>query len=540
MSCLLQRILTFKEAMRFGELKITDLQGNDMTGIYSFSWSTDGVCWTNWVPYNQYLQLAKHVESDMYIRILVTGSIGEVFIGEHVTKCYTVCIMPETFTSMACEDPNLFQPYANLDCALLLQQQLADAVICMLGIPVFYFRCDPDKTTADLTFKEFVMHNVVDCKQLKLMIPDGQMPSSNPKLTELDFEWEVDWETELSKTQFARAFGDTAIPKARDFLYIPMMKRMWEVNAAYDEKQDGLLWRSTTWKLALVKYSDGTNVNNNEFEDVIDGFLNKRYLDLFGDIEDTEQERESGYNQVQAPKFAATNLYDIFMEDAIRKQYTKDDASIIDKIYCHNNTVVARNIYKFKNGNGCITYQKGICGESGMISFLMETPGHLEGDVNKEIAEFGPIVFEVAYDAPEKQFMVGVEDLYATIQPFSTYLVIYRWNRDTFTKELSIYKHTHRKDFPVYLLKPEHYWFDLENPVAQLTAPYNNDYIIESEHDCQIHAWPICMTNIKLYNRAMSEDAAIKETLKYTTTNEQCVFADLARPLNSGRGYTVR
>lgn len=540
MACPLQRILTFKEAQKYGPLKITDLQGNDMTRVYTYAWSTDGVCWTNWVSYDQYLQLAKHVETDMYIRILITGSIGEVFIGSLATKCYHICIVPETFTTLACEDPNLFQPYANLDCALLLQQQLADAVICMLGIPVFYFRCDPDKSTADVTFKEFTMHNVVDCKQLKLMVPDGQMPSSNPKLTELDFEWEVDWETELSKTQFARAFGDTAIPKARDFLYIPMMKRMWEVNAAYDEKQEGLLWRSTTWKLALVKYSEATNVNNNDFEDVIDGFLNKKYQDIFGDIESIEQERQSGYNEVQQPKFAATNLYDIFMEDAIRKQYTKDDASILDKIYCHNNNIVARNIYKFKNGNGCITYQKGICGESGTISFLIETPGHLEGDVSKTIAEFGPIVFEVAYDAPEKQFMIGVEDLYATIQPFSTYLVVYRWNRATYTKELSVYKHTHRKDFPVYLLKPEHYWFDLERPVAQLTGSYNNDYIIESEQPCQVHAWPIGITNVKLFSRAMSEDEAIKETLKYTTTDERCVFADLARPLNTGRGYAVR
>ena len=35
-----------------------------------------------------------------------------------------------------------------------------------------------------------------------------------------------------------------------------MMKRMWEVNSAYDEKNTGLMWRSTTWKLQLVKYND--------------------------------------------------------------------------------------------------------------------------------------------------------------------------------------------------------------------------------------------------------------------------------------------
>lgn len=540
MSCSIIRILTFKEAVRFAPVRITDLAGTDMTRTYMYSWSTDGVCWTSWVNYDQYLELAKYVESDFYLRIRVFSSIGEVFHDETKTSCYSVCIEPESFSSIACEDPNLFQPYAHLDCALLLQQQLSDMVICMFGIPVYYFRCDPDKSTSDFTFKEFVIHNVVDCKQLKLMVQDGQMPSSNPKLTELDFEWEVDWETELSKTQFARAFGDTAIPKARDFLYIPLMKRMWEVNAAYDEKNEGLLWRSTTWKMSLVKYNDKTNVITDGFDAVIDNFINKTYQDTFGDIEEVEQDRQTGSAQVEMPKFAANNLYDIFMEDAIRKQFTKQDAEILDKIYCHHNTVVARNIYKFKNGNGCVTYQKGICGDSGTISFLIETPGHLNGELSKEIAEFGPITFEVAYDNKARHFLIGVEDLIIPIQPFSTYLVVYRWNRGTFTRELSVYKHVHREDMPVYILKPEHYWFNLEAPVAELTGSYNNDYELTSPQPCQIHPWPLALTNVKLYNKYMGIEEALKETLKYTTTDEHCVFGDVARPLNSGKGYAVR
>lgn len=540
MACCIHRILTFKEAFRFVPVRIIGTDGKDMTNIYQYSWSTDGVCWTNWVDYDHYNLLAKNVETDFYLRILVSGSIGEVYIDNAKTNCYSICIQPNTFTSTACEDPNIFQPYANLDCALLLQQQVADMIVCMFGLPIYYFRCDPDKSTADFTFKEFVMHNVVDCKQLKLMVKDGQMPSSNPKLTELDFEWEIDWETELSKTQFARAFGDTAIPKARDFLYIPLMKRMWEVNAAYDEKNTGFMWRSTTWKLSLVKYSDSSDIITDGFDQAIDQFVGKYYQDTFGDLEEIEQERESGYNQVSQPKFAANNLYDIFMEDAVRKQFTKNDASILDKIYCHHNNIVARNIYKFKNENGCVTYQKGICGDCGTISMMIETAGHLSGDVSKLIAEFGPIEFEVAYDDQVKEFSIGVDGLISTLQPFSTYLVIYRWNKHTYTKELSIYRHTHRKDFPVYLLKPEHYYFDLEHPVAELVGPYNKDYDLQTPQQCQIHPWPLQVTNIKLYNRYLDADEAIKETIKYTTTDERCVFADLARPLNSGHGYTVR
>lgn len=541
MSCKIQRILTFNSAIRFSHLSFKDqATGEELNNIYRYSWSVDGVCWSSWATYQQYVNIASQLESDFYLRVLFEGPVANAYINCAPTTDYNISIPAHEPGGIACDDPNLFNPYANMDCAIQLQQQIADSVICIFGIPVYYFRTDPDVSTADYTFKEYTIHNVVDCKQIKLMIADGQMPSSNPKLTELDFDWELDWETEVSKTQFAVAFGDNVFPKARDFLYIPMMKRMWEVNAAYDEKKDGLMWRSTTWKLALVKYNGSTNVKSGDFESIIDTFIDKKYQETFGNIEQKEQERETGYLQVASPRFAATNLYNIFMEDSIRKSYTKDDASIVDKLYCNHNTVVSRNIYKFKNGNGCITYQKGYCGESGMISMIIETPGHLEGDMGKEIAEFGPIVFEVGYDEQDKSFRLGVEGLIAEIQPFSTYLVTYRWNRNTYTRELKIYKHIHRTDFPIYMLKPEQFWFDIENPVAELIDKYNNDYVVSIEEPCQIHPWPLCMTNIKLYVGELTNDETIKEALKYTTTDDRCVFADLARPINSGRGYDVR
>lgn len=539
MSCPLRRILTFKEALNFPEIRIINLQGTDMTNVYMYSWSADGTCWSSWVTYEQYRVLAKNVESDMYIRVLVTDSIGQVFINTTPTNCYNVCIESDNFTTFACDDPNLFQPYQNLDCALLLQQQLADTVICMFGIPIYYFRVDPDVETKDWTFKEFSLHHVVGVKQLKLMIEDGQMPSSNPKLTELDFDWQPDWETELSKTQFARAFGDKAIPKARDFIYVPMMKRMWEVSAAYDEKAEGLLWRSTTWKLQLIKYTKDVAVDNGSFEDIVDNMLKKTYQNTIEEMEHTEQIRSTGWEQVQAPQFAATNLTNIFMQDAIRYSYTQDDIQIIDKILCHKPSIVSRNMYQFRNPKGLMVYQHKICGDSGCISMIFETSlGHTIIE-NTKILQFGPIELELGYTPNDRQYYIGVGDLVANVQPFSTYMLIFSWSHETSTCELKIYKHISRHDMPKYVLPPTEYFFDLERPVADLVGPYNPDYIIETPQTCQISAWPLAVTNIKLYNRYLGSEGSIKEALKYTTTDDRCVFADLARPLNAGRGYAV-
>ena len=233
MSCGIERVIQLNNAISNISLRIIDSDNNDMTQYCKYSWSSDGVCWTGWTTYDNYLKITSRLETDFYLKIKINFGLNAVIINDCVTKDYNIYIdSSNQFIKDFCGESNLFQPYNNLDCALQLQQQLADSVVCMFGIPIYYFKCSPNKTTADYTFKEYVLHNVVSVKQIKLMIKDGQMPSSNPKLTEFDFDWETDWETEISKSQFANAFGGNAIPMYGDFIYVPMMQRMWDVNAA--------------------------------------------------------------------------------------------------------------------------------------------------------------------------------------------------------------------------------------------------------------------------------------------------------------------
>ena len=551
--CPIKRIITFKNAVAFAPIKLTDELGNDITNVSMYSWSSDGACWTGWVGYEQYLGLAKNIESDYFLRIMISGGLGKIYYNGLLTDCYSICLdNTNAFLKEFCDSSTLFQPYTGLDCALLLQQQMADSVVCMFGIPVYYLRVTPNQESVDYTFKEWTLHNIIDIKQLKLMIPDGTMPSSNPKLTDFDFDWEVDWETELSKNQFAKAFGDTAFPKQRDLVYVPLMKRLWEVNSAYDEKNEGLLWRPTTWKLALVKYNEKTNVDKGDFEGLIDGWLVNKYDETFGEVEREEQERESGTTQLSAPKFSATNLYNIFMEDGVRKQFTKEDITIQDKIYCNHNNIVARNIYRFKNENGCVTYQKPLCGGDGWISFIIETPGSMDVMERKEILKFSEISVDVAFDG--EHFILSWNNMSASLDPFSCYMVVIRWNSHNRSVDFNVYPYTH-EDRPIYLLKPEMYWWDFEHPITASVDNFNN-YFSESyqvggtkneynddwsiEGECVIHPWPIAMTNIKYYRGVMNIEDILKESIKYTTNHEQCVINDLARPILDGHGYAVR
>ena len=515
--------------------------GINITDKCMYSWSTDMVCWTNWTTLAQYNKICKNIEGDYYLRVLLYDSFDKISLGDKYLSCYNICLdTSNPFLEEFCGEPNLFQPYNNLDCALLLQQQLSDSVVCMFGIPIYYIRINPVKESADYTFKDYFLHQVDDVKQIKLMIPDGQMPSSNPKLTEFDFDWEIDWETELSKTQFATAFGDTAYPKTGDCIYIPMMKRMWEVNSAYDEKNEGLMWRSTTWKLALVKYTDSTNVDTTGFDEIFDTWADNTYMDKFAPIEKNEQERLTGATPLTAPSFSATNLFDIFMEDAVRKQYTKQDVTILDKQYNHRGTVMTRNIYKFKNENGCITYQKPICGDSGTISFIIETPGKLSGELERDILNFGEVQVRMQYNDAKQNFTIQFDKLKQELDPFKSYVVHIKWNRQTFSEEMCIYPYVHRQDIPIYQLRPEMYWVDFENPVCEMVEAYNNDFDMKKGMPCQIHGYPFQITNVKYYNVYLNKIDAVKECVKYTTQHESCVINDLARPINSGHGYTVK
>ena len=544
MSCIIKRVLQFQDSVVFGPVKIIDSTGADVTSTCLFSWSDDMVCWTNWVNYKTYLSLAKNLESDFFLRILFTTTINKVFINNMQTNCYSVCLYnPNPFLEDLCS-PSVFNPYAGLDCALLLQNQLANSVICMLGIPIYYFRVLPQKDTADYTFKEYIMHNVESVKQMKMMIPDGTMPSSKPQFSDLDFDWEVDWDVELGKQQFAQAFGDNAFPKQRDFIYVPMMKRMWEVNSAYDEKNEGLLWRPTTWKLGLIKWNEKTNVEQGDFDDYIDKLVVNTYDNVFAELEENEQTRTTATAQVEKPLYAANNLDNVFLQDSIRKQMTKNLIKIAEKQYNNGSITVAKNVYEFKDPTALITYQKGYCGEDGTLSFIIDVSGvkPIIGGY-KPIISFGNITIET--DGASVKFGDAIARLDKqksdTGEVISNeYLVICKWNRRTFVQEIIAYPYTYPTEIPLYKIKAEMYKFDFDVVEENGSCAYNNDNITSKQQEIIVMGYPVKLTNIKLFNRYLTNDEAIKESIKYTTTCTSCVVNDLARPLDYGNGYSVK
>lgn len=568
--CSIRRIVTVTVPVRFAQIVVLDESGKDVSATSMYSWSTDSLCWTSWTTYQQYLQIASGIETDFYLRILIFGSIATLKIGGIATTCYSICLdSSNQFLLDFCGSQNLFDPYAGLDCALQLQQQLSDTVICMLGIPAYYFRVSPDASTADWTFKEYILHSVESVKYVKLMCQDGALPSSNPQMTEFDFDWENDWEVEMSKTSFAVAFGDTAFPKQRDLVYVPMMKRMYEVNSAYDEKNEGLMWRSTTWKLALVKYNDKDNVSHGSYEDLIDTLVENKYMEIFKPIEDNEQYRQSGAEQTAQPEAAENNLYNIFVSDGVRLEYTADLINIVEKQVNHGSSVVCRNSYLGRSREAMVTYQKPYCGDDGTILLEISMPSAKMLYDTLGLPETGdfPMVYSELASAGDASIGVGIQ-LYKNtdnvnprteftgtavfdfcgvsvpvdIDKFETveYIVAARWKRSNFIADLSVYKNTCRTEDPVGRLRASNWSFRFESPAGSSAGQYSDDLRTDCPAKAEISPWPVGIGYFKLFNTYLDDKRVAVEGTKYTTTEDDCLVNDLARPVYGDRGYNVR
>ena len=537
--CLIKRLITLTTPIHYRKVNLFDTNNIDVTASALFSWSTDMICWTNFVSLDQYDKLASNIETDFYLRILITSGFESLALDNKLVDCYTICIYNENpYLQDLCSNLSI-DFYANLDCALLMYQQLSNLVCCMIGIPCYYFRVLPNQDTEDLTFKEYVLHNVVDMKYLKLVCQDGQMPSSKPQMTEFDFDWETDWEVEMSKSAFAKAFGDNAFPKQRDIIYIPLMKRMWEVNAAYDEKQEGFMWTPVTWKLGLVKWNDKTNVDQGDFEDIIDSWSSNR-MENFLPKEHEEQRRQTGADQMDAPIYKPDNLYSLSISDAVRSYVSMEERTNVSNIQLnHNAAIVARNIYNFKNPESVVLYQQPFCGDSGTLMFIIHTPKHKPHPscMEKTVVRVGYV--DVNMDSNMNLIFNGMSQ---PLETDSIYLIHCRWNRMTFTTELNVYPYvcTAPANIAPYYIKPDMYIFDFNNPICERTSQYNNDYIGQRPVEVMVSPAPYGITNIKLFDTVLSVNDACKESIKYTTKNESCVINDVARPFEEITGFSVR
>ena len=82
--------------------------------------------------------------------------------------------------------------------------------------------------------------------------------------------------------------------------------------------------------------------------------------------------------------------------------------------------------------------------------------------------------------------------------------------------------------------------FDFSNPIEEHTDEYNEDYSTSCGAQVCLSPYPVNIGYFKLFNAYLDTKQTAVEGAKYSTTSENCIVNDLARPVYGDRGYNVR
>lgn len=495
----------------------------DYNGL-QFAYSLDNLCWSCYMSYNEALTNLIEIRQDYFIRIKISGNISKITYDENIFTDYST-ELEGCFQFTAAENSSTYNPYANTDGAIALNQQLAESVSQLTGIPCYYIKLNPDVNSKDMTFKEYTLFGVEAIKQLKIIIADNQMPSSKPEFNDWGIDFQTDWETEITKGSFATAFGPTAQPMEGDLIYIPMMKRMWMVNGAYEEKKDAFMWIATTFKLALVKYQEKDSVILGDAQSFVDSVVKNKYEDLFG--EDSQSTLDSGEASTSAPLYAANRLYPIFESDATRKYITCDSLDIRKNNVYYKGTLISDYKYEFLRNDveSQISYQKKYCGDELSISFII-FPTLVSGYTGTVIS-IGDIKINITQSIKESVLTLNKDrSIHVTLNNGNWNFVVFKWSKSLNLIDASVYQYTHNDKIPIYKLQNQHYWFDIDNPISTASGKFNVELNVTERKEVQINNFYGSISNFKLFDLYNDN---ISELLQMYPTHQHLLINDTAR-----------
>jgi hypothetical protein len=211
-------------------------------------------------------QMAMEFESRNSAEQMVESPFGK-------SSCYAQCSPSQNFYTgvrIDCDPRLLFQPYNLMNPAINFYREAACAVSEMFGHCVRYFKTQADTASADAVLKEYSLFNVTDVKDIKIMVPDNTFPDNSISFLPYDMDFGEGIEIHIVRDHFERAFGVDDLPEQKDYLYFPLIDRMFEVHSAYLYRD--FMMSQVYYKVMLYKWQDKLNVMRDikEINDYVD------------------------------------------------------------------------------------------------------------------------------------------------------------------------------------------------------------------------------------------------------------------------------
>ena len=226
-----------------------------------------------------------------------------------------------------------FRPY-DVDSAVNLFKDLSFYTNKVYGHEVVYFRTLPESDSGDFIFKEWTLYKNVDRKCIKIMVPGNKFPSQDPKFSEYELDFQLPFEIHVDNRYFQSIFGKGSHPRHRDFLYFPLLNRMYEVQGSYLNRSS-ISMTPVFWKVSLKKYNPNidmllTDDSRHFLDNVIQSADDLFKSEVENDIKDGTMPEQY---QIISRRFDSSRNA-ISPDLRIRPlKYTFNHASLIDNYY---------------------------------------------------------------------------------------------------------------------------------------------------------------------------------------------------------------
>lgn len=251
-----------------------ELGGADAENIVrKFRYSTDRANWSLWYQFSladlSELQALEFNEEDVFFEIKFEYDDGtydqlaeplkiewvKLFLAtnQNVGQDYNppVQCSEERCPMIIAENQALFKPYEAFT-AIQIAHELSLQTNKIFGHDVIYFKTEPDRDSADFIFKEWTLFKTTNRRCIKVMVPENKFPDNKPTFQEFGVDFEIPFEIHIDNVYFQQMFGRNSQPRKRDYLYFPLLNRMYEIQGSYLYR--GFMMEPMYWKIQLTKF----------------------------------------------------------------------------------------------------------------------------------------------------------------------------------------------------------------------------------------------------------------------------------------------
>ena len=206
---------------------------------------------------NVFFEVKYEYDDNTYKALATDLKVNEIKIRVESTKPQAQLFTPSVYCSdercpvIIAEREASFKPY-EVGTATGIARELSLQTNKIFGHEVVYFKTEPDRDGGDFIFKEWTLFKTLERKCIKVMVPDNKFPDNKPNFTEFGVDFEVPFEIHVDHTYFQMMFGKGSQPRKRDYLFFPLVNRMYEIQGSYLYR--GFMMEPIYWKIQLTKF----------------------------------------------------------------------------------------------------------------------------------------------------------------------------------------------------------------------------------------------------------------------------------------------